>query len=53
MDMRDGKWKARIKHYGRSIYLGTFKSMEEAEEYREQVKIDLGYHANHGRKNGN
>lgn len=52
LDKRSGRWIARIKHNGSTICLGTFSTKERARDCRESIKTAFGYHANHGRKNG-
>lgn len=42
-------WYARIGVEGRQIYLGSFKSFNEAVIARYSAERDHGYHENHGR----
>jgi hypothetical protein len=42
-------WRAQVRHDGRTISLGLFKSIEEAAAARSAANIQYGYHANHGR----
>lgn len=44
------KWIARISIKGERKHLGVFDSLEAALAARRQAEIELGFHANHGRK---
>ena len=44
-----GRWQAFIKKDGKSRYLGSYRSVEEASEARQKAERALGYHENHGR----
>ena len=46
---RDKIWEARIKVNYNQIYLGRFKTKEEAIEARKKAEVQYGFHANHGR----
>ncbi len=46
---RLGKWRVRINHNGKSIYLGVFESAAQAIAVRESANANLGFHENHGR----
>lgn len=45
------KWRARINHNGKSVFLGFFSSLEEAARARKSAEKNSGYHANHGEEN--
>lgn len=40
---------AHINHQGKAVYLGLFKTIEEASLARENAKKIYGYHPNHGK----
>jgi hypothetical protein len=44
-----GKWVARIDVNLKTVYLGTFDTLEEAVQCRKEAEIKYGYHENHGR----
>lgn len=44
-----GHWIAEITNFNSAIYLGSFKSMDEAKQARKTAEALLGYHPNHGR----
>ena len=44
-----GRWRARINHNGRRVFLGSFVSFEDAVTARKDAEAELGYHENHGR----
>lgn len=46
---RDGKWYSRPEVNGKSFYLGSFNSKEEAIEVTRMFYKDNGFHENHGR----
>jgi hypothetical protein len=46
---RTGRWAARIKVDGKSIWLGEYPSMDEAAKVRAKAQRDYGFHPNHGR----
>ncbi|HJE69861.1 HNH endonuclease [Pseudomonas oryzihabitans] len=46
---RRGHWIAEITNGDSAIYLGSFKTMEEARDARKKAEEMLGYHPNHGR----
>ena len=46
---RLGRYGAQINHAGKSIYLGSFKTLEEAVAARKAAEPLYGYHENHGR----
>lgn len=43
------RWQARVVQNGSEIYLGLFKTKEEAIEARRIASIKYGFHENHGR----
>lgn len=45
-----GRYRVRIGHRGRTIYLGVFPTKEQAVAIRKKAEARLGYHKNHGRK---
>ena len=49
---RDKKWDAQIKINGKNVYIGRFANKEDAVAARKQAEIDFGFHANHGKKQG-
>lgn len=50
-DEKKGKYQASISLEGRSVLLGTFKTLEEAAQARELANVQLGYSVNHGKCN--
>jgi hypothetical protein len=48
-DRRNKSWRARITVNGRLIYLGRFKSLEDAAAARKWAEAAFGFHENHGR----
>lgn len=44
------KWMAKIKHKGKTIYLGTFNDLSEAAKARAEAEVALGFHPNHGKR---
>ena len=46
---QDDRWQARIYNNGEEVYLGIFKTKEQAVEARRIASIKFGYHPNHGR----
>lgn len=45
---KGNRWKAEIGVEGKTKYLGTFDSIDEAIQARSQAENDLGFHDNHG-----
>jgi len=43
------KWRAYIRHDGKVVHLGMFKTAEEAAGARKAADAEYGYHSNHGR----
>ena len=43
-----GKWRARVKVNGREYYVGLFDDPREAAEKIQALRVDLGFHENHG-----
>jgi hypothetical protein len=41
-------WQASIADRGKTIYLGLFKSIQDAADARSAAERELGYHENHG-----
>jgi len=52
VDKRTGAWVSDIFDAGKRIYVGTFSTKEEAVAARKEAERRLGYHANHGRRDG-
>lgn len=50
---KTGKWKASIKHNGKTYHLGYFNDIEEARAARTEANIKYNFHKNHGDKNVN
>ncbi len=50
-DEKKDKFSATISLDGRSVLLGTFKTLEEATQARELANVQLGYSVNHGKCN--
>lgn len=46
---RDGRWQAQIQVGGKNVYLGQFKTMDEAVAARQSAERVYGFHKNHGR----
>jgi len=44
----DGRWKACIGVEGKTVHLGTFNTIDEAIEARQEAEESLGFHKNHG-----
>ena len=42
-------WRAQIRHDGRTVSLGCFKTISEAARARAKANVRFGYHENHGR----
>lgn len=49
-DKRRGAWRAEIKSNDRVIYLGQFKTIEEAAAARKGAMKALGWHSGHGKQ---
>ena len=43
-------WRAKIQKDGKQIYLGRYKTFNEAKAARKAAEKILGFHPNHGRK---
>jgi len=41
-------WRARIKVDGRTVSLGSYKSIEDAKKARKEAEATYGFHENHG-----
>lgn len=50
---REQKWRARINKRGKEYTIGMFANKCDAIKARKQAEIDLGFHANHGKRSGN
>lgn len=50
---KTGKWKASIKHNGKTYHLGYFHDIEEARKARADAEVKFNFHKNHGDKNVN
>lgn len=46
---RGDRWRVRFKIDGRAKSIGTFPTLEAAIGARDQAKLHLGFHENHGR----
>lgn len=46
---RTSKWRASISISGRTRYIGSFGTKDEAVAARKAAEVRLGYHQNHGR----
>lgn len=46
------KWVAKGFHNGRRKHLGYFDSMEDAASARQAFNDEIGYHSNHGQRDG-
>lgn len=44
------KWEAHIVSQGKYRYLGSFQNKEDAIAARKSAELELGFHANHGRR---
>lgn len=44
------RWKAEIFVYGKAIYLGLFKNLEDAIAARKVANAKYGFHENHGKE---
>ena len=42
------RWRSRISHRGKRIFLGTFKCFNQAVAARKSAEKLYGYHSNHG-----
>lgn len=49
-DKRKGVWRADVTYNGRFIYLGQFKTIEEAAAARKAGERALGFHSGHGKQ---
>ncbi|MBZ3666616.1 HNH endonuclease signature motif containing protein [Pseudomonas monteilii] len=47
--LQGSAWTAKIRVRGKRLYLGRFKSMEEAVTARKAAELLHGFHPNHGR----
>ncbi len=47
---RDKIWEVSIGNKGKQIYLGRFKTKEEAIAARKKAELEHGYHPNHGKR---
>jgi hypothetical protein len=43
------KWRVRVNHCGKPIYLGIYSSLEDAMNARAAANGEYGFHENHGR----
>jgi hypothetical protein len=43
VDLRYGKWRVRINHYGKSIFIGSFNTLEDA--YLARIAAQNRFHA--------
>lgn len=48
-DRKAAQWRAYANAGGRKVYLGVFRTIDEAKAARESASNDFGYHQNHGR----
>lgn len=48
LDRRTTTWKCQINHRGKRIYLGRFKTLENAVNARREAERQFGFHPNHG-----
>ena len=48
IDMRDGKYRVRIKINKNEIYLGYYEDLDEAIAVRKKAEQHFGFHKNHG-----
>ena len=46
---RTRRWRASIKRDGKTRYLGTFPTLDEAAAARKAAEVEMGYHPNHGK----
>jgi hypothetical protein len=46
---REKKWRAKIRHEGRYVYLGQFSRFEDACAARQRAEQEYGYSALHGK----
>jgi hypothetical protein len=46
---RDDRWQAQIQVGGKNIYLGQFRTLDEAIAARQRAERIHGFHENHGR----
>ncbi len=44
------RWVAKAYDKGRAVHLGYFANKADAQAARQKAEVELGYHANHGRK---
>jgi len=47
--LKSGKYSASIKVDGKSLYLGSFKIIDDAIAARKKAEIKHGFHKNHGK----
>ncbi|MCV7255347.1 HNH endonuclease [Mycobacterium hackensackense] len=47
---RNGKWRARLRHHGRDVYLGYFETAELAAEAVRDKRLELFTHSDMDRK---
>jgi hypothetical protein len=48
-DKKKGRWRVSFKVKQKVRYYGYFVSLKNAVIKRDQIKLELGYHPNHGR----
>lgn len=48
---RNGKWRARIRVFGKEIHLGYFNNINDAKKAKHLADVKYGFHDNHGIKN--
>lgn len=46
---RRGGWEVTISVCGKRLYVGRFRTIEEAGQARLEAELNLGFHPNHGR----
>lgn len=44
------RWEVQIKGEGKLLYIGSFKTFDEAVQARRDAELKYGYHPNHGKK---
>lgn len=47
---KQGRYFVNVRHQGRTIYLGSFDTLDEAIPIRKKAEQEYGFHSNHGKR---